>query len=147
MQIWREKQIREYRYRYISGGSRLVLNTVKWIQPIFSTYFFLHIKVDGEKVFECIKNHRGTVFMVKRLSDVSTEKRDTTRSSEWLLNVNFLVDANPDPERISINMMPIFMRILLPKVSHKMEMRFFKLLVTALPAYDVFSFSTVSKMS
>jgi hypothetical protein len=27
--------------------------------------------VEGEKVFEKIKNHRGTVFMVKRLSDVS----------------------------------------------------------------------------
>jgi hypothetical protein len=113
--------------------------------PSSVRYIFVSIKVDGEKVFESIKNHRGTVFMVKRLSDVSTEKRHTTRTRttnyiQYLLIVvykknsvvdrhrfdadpdpKFHVDADPDQDRIDINMMPIFMRILLPQVSHKSE--------------------------
>ena len=28
------------------------------------------MEVDGELIFEKIKNHRGTVFMLKRLSEV-----------------------------------------------------------------------------
>ena len=37
---------------------------------VASEFLYADYEVDGEKVFEKIRNHRGTAFMIKHLSEV-----------------------------------------------------------------------------
>ena len=37
---------------------------------VASEFLYSDYEVEGEKVFETIKNHRGTAFMTKQLSEV-----------------------------------------------------------------------------
>ncbi|XP_023320089.1 dopamine N-acetyltransferase [Eurytemora carolleeae] len=41
---------------------------------VVAEFLYAEYEVDGELIFEKIKNHRGTVFMLKRLSEVTVTR-------------------------------------------------------------------------